>query len=270
VDELRDLLALYRRLIAARVRAQLQYRTSFALEVAGTLLISFIDFLAILVIFANVPRLAQWTLPEVAMLYAITGLAFAFTDLAIGHLDEFPRLIRDGNFDLLLIRPRGTLFQLLTADFQLRRLGKALGALAVLVYALANLQIDWDLGRIAMLLVVVPFGVAIFASIWIGTICIAFWSVEAREASNAFTYGGQFLSQFPMNVYDRWLRRFLAYIFPIAFVAYFPALYILNKPDPIGLPEWLRFASPLVALAAMLVASAIWRVGVRHYQSAGG
>jgi ABC-2 type transport system permease protein len=270
VDELRDLLALYRRLIAARVRAQLQYRTSFALEIAGTLLISFIDFLAILVIFANVPRLAQWTLPEVAMLYAITGLAFAFTDLAIGHLDEFPRLIRDGNFDLLLIRPRGTLFQLLTADFQLRRLGKALGALAVLVYALANLQIDWDLGRIAMLLAVVPFGVAIFASIWIGTICIAFWSVEAREASNAFTYGGQFLSQFPMNVYDQWLRRFLAYIFPIAFVAYFPALYILNKPDPIGLPEWLRFASPLVALAAVLVASAIWRVGVRHYQSAGG
>ena len=46
----------------------------------------------------------------------------------------------------------GTLFQLLTADFQLRRLGKAIGALAVLAYALANLRIDWDLGRVAMLL----------------------------------------------------------------------------------------------------------------------
>jgi len=78
------------------------------------------------------------------------------------------------------------------------------------------------------------------------------------------------LSQFPINVYDQWLRRFLAYIFPIAFVAYFPALYILGKPDPIGLPEWLRFVSPLVAVAAAFVASAVWRVGVRHYQSAGG
>ena len=270
MDELRDLLALYRRLIAARLRAQLQYRTSFALEISGTVLISFIDFLAILVIFANVQQLAQWTLPEVALLYAISGLAFAFTDLVIGHLDDFPGLIRDGNFDLLLIRPRGTLFQLLTADFQVRRLGKALGALAVLAYALANLRIDWDLGRVAMLVVIVPVGVVIFASIWVTTICIAFWSVEAREASNAFTYGGQFLSQFPINVYDQWLRRFLAYIFPIAFVAYFPALYILGKPDPIGLPDWMRFASPFVAIAAVIVASTVWRFGVRHYQSAGG
>src|SRR5439155_911130 len=197
-----------------------------------------------LAVIANVQQLAQWTLPEVALLYAISGLAFAFTDLAIGHLDEFPRLIRDGNFDLLLVRPRATLFQLLSADFQVRRLGKAVGALAVLAYALANLRIDWDIGRVAMLLLVVPVGVVIFASIWVTTICIAFWSVEAREASNAFTYGGQFLSQFPINVYDQWLRRFLAYIFPIAFVAYFPALYILGKPDPIGLPEWLRFVSP--------------------------
>ena len=270
MDEVRNLLALYRRLIEARLRAQLQYRTSFALEISGTVLISFIDFVAILVIFANVQQLAQWTLPEVALLYAISGLAFAFTDLAIGHLDDFPGLIRDGNFDLLLIRPRGTLFQLLTADFQVRRLGKALGALAVLAYALANLSIDWDLGRVAMLVVIVPVGVVIFASIWVTTICIAFWSVGAREASNAFTYGGQFLSQFPINVYDQWLRRFLAYIFPIAFVAYFPALFILGKPDPIGLPDWLRFASPLVAVAAAIVASAVWRFGVRHYQSAGG
>jgi ABC-2 type transport system permease protein len=270
VAELRDLLGLYRRLIAARLRAQLQYRTSFAIEIAGTLLVSFIDLLAIVVIFANVPQLAQWTLPEVALLYAITGLAFAFTDLAIGHLDLFPQLIRDGNFDLLLIRPRGTLFQLLTADFQVRRLGKAIGAIAVLAYALANLHIAWDLGRLAMLVLIVPVGVVIFASIWVTTICIAFWSVDAREASNAFTYGGQFLGQFPINVYDRWLRRFLAYVVPIAFIAYFPALYILDKPDPIGLPEWLRFMSPLVAVLAAIVANAVWRFGVRHYQSAGG
>src|SRR5207244_1739061 len=166
--------------------------------------------------------------------------------------------------------PRGTLFQLLTADFQVRRLGKVLGALAVLAYALANLSIDWDLGRVAMLVVIVPVGVVIFASIWVTTICIAFWSVGAREASNAFTYGGQFLSQFPINVYDQWLRRFLASIFPIAFVAYFPALFILGKPDPIGLPDWLRFASPLVAVAAAIVARAVWRFGARDYQSAGG
>ena len=67
------------RLVAARIRAQLQYRASFAMETFGTLLVSFIDFVAILVIFANVPQLGSWSMPEVALLYGISGLAFAIT-----------------------------------------------------------------------------------------------------------------------------------------------------------------------------------------------
>ena len=119
MGDIRDLPELYLRLVAARIRAQLQYRASFAMETFGTLLVSFIDFVAILVIFANVPQLGSWSMPEVALLYGISGLAFAITDLILGHLDDFPRLVRDGNFDLLLVRPRGTLFQILTGDFQL-------------------------------------------------------------------------------------------------------------------------------------------------------
>jgi viologen exporter family transport system permease protein len=97
-----------------------------------------------------------------------------------------------------------------------------------------------------------------------------FWAVDGREAANAFSYGGQFLAQFPMNIYDRWLRRFLGYVVPIAFIAYFPALFILGKPDPLGLPDVLQFAGPAIAVIAALAAGRMWRFAVRHYQSAGG
>ena len=56
---------------------------------------------------------------------------------------------------------------------------------------------------------------------------------------------------------------------PMAFVCYFPALYILRKHDPLGLPSFLRFASPLVAALAAVVAGTIWRIAVRHYRSTG-
>jgi ABC-2 type transport system permease protein len=207
---------------------------------------------------------------EVALLYALTTLSFAFTDLVIGHLDSFPALIRDGNFDLLLVRPRGTLFQVITGDFQLRRLGRVAQAVVVLAYALATLHIDWTLDRAVLLALAVPAGALIFGSVWVALICIAFWTVEGREAPNAFTYGGAFLAQYPINIYDRWLRRFLAYVVPMAFIAYFPALYILGKADPLGLPEFLQVGSPAVALAAATVASIVWRFAVRRYQSAGG
>lgn len=270
MDDPRDGAALYVRLVRARIRAQLQYRTSFALDAAGTFLISFLDFVAILVIFTNVPRLGSWTVSEVALLYGISTLAFALTDLVIGHLDLFPQTIRDGTFDLVLIRPRGALFQVLSADFQMRRLGRIAQAGVVLAFALASLRIEWSVERALVLVGAVLTGVLIFIAIWVTVICIAFWTVEGREAANAFTYGGVTLAEYPIDIYDRWLRRFLAYLVPVAFVAYFPSLFILGKPDPLGFPEWMSFVSPVVGLAAALAASAVWGFGVRHYQSAGG
>lgn len=270
MDDLADVLRLFARLTAARIRAQLQYRASFALQTTGMFLVSFLDFVAILVIFANVPQLGGWSVSEVALLYGVSSLSFAITDLIIGHLDQLPQLIRDGSFDLLLIRPRGTLFQLVTQDFQIRRVGKVAQAAIVLVYALGTLQVDWTPGRAAILLASIPAGVLIFASIWIAAICIVFWTVEGNEAANAVTYGGNFLTQYPINIYEGWLRRLLAYVIPTAFIAYFPVLYVLGKPDPLGLPIWLEGISPLVAAATALVAATVWQGAVRHYQSAGG
>jgi ABC-2 type transport system permease protein len=261
---------LWRRLVGAQVRSQLQYRTSFALDLGGAFLISFIDFLAVLVIFHNVRQLGVWSVREVALLYALSSISFALTDLAIGHFDQFPQKIRDGNFDILLVRPRSTLFQVIGSDFQLRRLGKAIQGALVLVYALAALDLHWSVGRVVMLVVMVPSAIVIFSSIWVVGGCLAFWTTDGGEFTNAFTYGGNFLAQYPVDILSAWLRRFLAYVVPLAFVSYFPALYLLDKPDPLGLPHPLRFISPLVALVAAVVAGFVWRFAVRHYRSAGG
>jgi ABC-2 type transport system permease protein len=261
---------LWRRLIGAQVRSQLQYRMSFALDLVGAFLISFIDFLAVLVIFHNVHQLGVWSVREVALLYAFSSISFALTDLGIGHLDLFPQKIRDGNFDILLVRPRSTLFQVIAADFQLRRVGKAAQGVLVLVYALAALHIDWTVGRVVMLVAMVPAAIVIFSSVWVIGACLAFWTTDGGEFTNAFTYGGNFLAQYPVDILSAWLRRFLAYIVPLAFVAYFPALYVLDKPDPLGLPRAFEFASPLVAVVAALAAGSVWRFAVRHYRSAGG
>ncbi len=262
--------ALYRRLVAGHVRSQLQYRTSFALDVVGSMLTALLDFLGILVVFHNVPTLDGWSVEEIALLYGMSAFSFSIADIVIGHLDELPQMIREGSFDLLLLRPRGTLFQVVASDFELRRIGKSAQALAVLIYALAATDVAWTAARVAALAAAIPAGAAIFAAVWITAICIVFWVVEAREAVSAVTHGGQFLSHYPITIYDAWLRRFLAYVVPAAFVAYVPAAYVLGKPEALGLPGWLAFASPLVALVASAVAGATWRVAVRHYRSAGG
>jgi ABC-2 type transport system permease protein len=265
-----DSARVYLWLISAAIRAQLQYRVSFALDVIGMFLVTFLDFVAVLVIFHNVPQLGSFTVAEVAFLYALSAMSFALAEFAVGHLDALSEMVRTGSFDVMLARPRGTLFQVLAADFRVRRLGQLLQGAAVFVYAVGALDVPWNAARIGMIVVTVLFGAAIFSAVWVFVICVVFWTIEGREASSAFTYGGQFLTQFPIEIYSQWLRRFLAYLVPMAFVSYFPSLYVLDKEDPLGLPSFLRFSAPGVAVGAAIVAGAMWRFAVRHYRSTGG
>ena len=261
---------LWRRLVGAQIRSQLQYRTSLALDFVGSGLISFVDFLAVLVLFHNVPRLNTWTVHEVAFLYALSSISFALTDMVMGHLDLFPQLIRTGNFDIVLVRPRSTLLQIFGSDFAVRRFAKAVQGGAVFVYAVSSLSIDWTASRVLYLVLSIPVGMVIFGSVWVIGSCLAFWTTDGGEFTNAFTYGGNFMAQYPVDILSSWVRRFLAYIVPLAFVCYFPALYVLNKRDPLGLPRFVDFLSPAVAVAAACVAGLTWRFAVRHYRSAGG
>lgn len=73
----------------------------------------------------------------------------------------------------------------------------------------------------------------------------------------------------PVSVFSGWLLRLMAFVMPGAFVAYYPALAILGKPDPLGLPAILPYCPPLVAVLAAGVAALIWRAGLRHYVGTG-
>ena len=50
------------------------------------------------------------------------------------------------------------------------------------------------------------------------------------------------------------MRSVFTFVIPMAFINYYPALYLLGKPDPTGMPAWLPFIAPLVALLVFAVA----------------
>ena len=90
----------------------------------------------------------------------------------------------------------------------------------------------------------------IFFALFIGFACLQFWTSDASEVANAFTYGGNTVTQYPLTIFPREVVTGLTFLIPLAFVNWYPALYILDRSDPFGFPAWLQFASPLAALAA--------------------
>ena len=269
ISGLRADFALYAALVRAQVNAQLQYRTSFALQSFSQFILTFTDFIMLLLLFHRFPSIAGWTLPEVAFLYGLGGLAFGISDLLCGGFDNLSAMIRLGTFDRVLTRPVGTFAQVLASDVQIRRFGRVGQGAVVLGLAISWLDVAWSLDKIAVAASAVVSGVAIFTAIWVIGAAITFWTVETSEVTNVFTYGGEALVSYPMPIYAEGIRWFFTYVVPLAFVSYLPAIYILERADPLGLPPLLQVCSPVVAALFLVAARVCWAFGVRHYQGTG-
>ena len=260
----------YAALLRAGMAGQATYRASFAVELFGTAMGMGLDFVEIFAVFHQVPSIAGLSFVEVVLVFAIASTGFSTADLLVGQSDNVIRHVRDGTFDVVLLRPLSVLGQLATTDLQLRRLGRVSVSLLLLVVVLVRLDLGWTPARVAMAVVAPIAATVVFGALFVAAGGVAFWVVDATEVTSGLTYGSAYLAQWPTGVLTPVLARFFTFVIPAAFTGYLPALALLGKPDPTGLPGWLPWASPLAAVAAAAVAGLVWRSGIRHYVGAGG
>jgi ABC-2 type transport system permease protein len=260
---------LYVRLVGAQLRSQMQYKVSFLLALVGSFLSCVTEFGVVLVLFSRIQLLAGWGLAEVALLYGLSGTCFAVAELFAAALDNFQVYIVRGTFDRVLVRPRGALFQVIAEDFALRRVGRIAQAAIVLVIALGLTGISWTVDKVVVLGLAMLSGTVIYFAIFVLGATFCFWTVQAKEVTHVFTYGGDGVASYPLDIFQGSVRRFFTFVVPLAFVNYEPALFLLGRADPLGVPDFVRLLSPLAALIMALLARYAWRQGVLHYQSTG-
>lgn len=259
----------YGLIVAMWLRSTMAYRTSFVLTTFGNFAATAFDFVTILLMFSHIDVLGGYTLPEIALLYGSAGTAFGLADLLMGSMDRLGRRVRDGTLDTLLVRPVPVLAQVAADRFALRRLGRVSQGALVLGYALVTLDIEWTVAKVLLVPLMVLSGAAIFAAVFVAGAAFQFVAQDASQVQNSFTYGGATLLQYPPTVFATDLVRGVTFVVPLAFVNWLPALYVLGRDYPLGLPDWVAFLPPLVAGACWAVAGLAWRAGLRAYRSTG-
>ncbi|BCB78952.1 ABC transporter permease [Phytohabitans flavus] len=259
----------YAALFRGQARSLTSYRASFALELSTNVFATVMDVLTVLVLFRISRTLGSFTFHEALLMVGLSSCAFATADLAVGNIERIKLYVRTGLLDAVLIRPLGALPQLLLMDLPLRKLSRCVFGTGVLVVAAVTAGIDWTPGRVLLVVIAPLAGAVFFSAIFVVSATVSFWWVETGEIGSAFTYGGRDFTSYPITVYGGWFRRLFAYGMGFAFVAYYPALAILGRADPLGLPGWVGYAAPSVAVVAAVTAGAVWRVGIRHYRSTG-
>jgi len=259
----------YGHLLRAQLRSQAQYRLSFVVDLIGSVAFGILDVVTVLVVFRVSRALAGFAFPEVFLMATLASTAFALADLAVGNVERLRVYVRSGLFDAVLLRPLGALAQLAAMDLAPRRIGRVAVGAALLVVAAQQAGLGPTPARLALLVVAPIAGAVIFAAVFVATAIATFWWVESGELGNALTYGGHDFTAYPIPIYGALLRRLFAYSLGFAFVAYYPALALLGRLDPLGAPALLGYASPVIAVVAAAGAGLLWRTGVRHYRSTG-
>ncbi len=264
-------LALYRRYAWASLRSQLADTTGLVVTTISTILLTASEFAAVWVLFHRFGQLRGWRLPEVGLLYGLISITWALADAVSRGLDTFGQLVKTGDFDRILLRPRSTILQLLGQEPTLRRVGRLVQGVAVFGWAIAAGDIPWTLGRVALIPIAIGSGICTFLGLLVLQATSAFWTVETLEVWSAFTYGGVTMSQYPLPIYRGWFRALFTYVIPLGAALYFPGVVILGRTatDPLGAPAWAGWLAPLAGPAFLAACVQVWRIGVRHYRSTG-
>jgi ABC-2 type transport system permease protein len=259
----------YLALLGGHFRSLAAYRASFAAELVSNLGGTALDVLAVLVLFRVTRTVGGFALPEALLMVALSSFSFACADFVVGNIDRIKTYVRMGTLDAVLVRPLSAFGQLVLMDLPMRKAFRVVLAFGVLVTALTIADVRWTPARMVLLVTAPIAGTVFFGSIFVTSASLAFWWVESGELGNAFTYGGRDFTAYPISVYSGWFRALFAYGLGFGFVSYHPALALLGRADPLGLPGWLGWVSPLVAFVAAGVAAAVWRTGIQHYRSTG-
>ncbi len=258
------------RLIAASVRAQAQYPASAIMITVAQFFGTGIDIVAVWALFDRFGNIRGWHFGEVAVFYGLVHIMFALADVLTRGFEVLgTEFLRTGEFDRVLLRPRAATLQLIGHEFRISRAGRLAQGLVVLVLGSHLAGVEWGPESIAKARWAVAGGIAMFLGVRVLQGTKSFWTIESVEVANVVTYGGVQAAQFPLSLYNGWLRGVLTFIVPLACVAYFPVLVILGKPDPLGTPPWFGVVAPVAGFVFLAVSFVAWRFGIRHYTSTG-
>ena len=242
---------------------RMAYRADFfissAIMLAGDLMIPLATFL----IYRSGASFPGWNLYEVLLIQGVfmlsRGVAFS---LFFGVVWNTLSSVREGTFDLILLKPHPALHTSMAVSFSCDNLGIVLGGLVLISAALFHLSpvspvnaVLFILLLLISLLVLLSFAVIMAATVfkWVG-------NSRVYEIFDSMTLFGQY----PATIFSKSFAGLLTWLIPISMIAFIPSSVLLGKP--------VKAVAVSVAVSVLLFISSIllWSRMIKKYTSAGG
>jgi ABC-2 type transport system permease protein len=217
----------------------------------------------------NFQPLSGWTFPQLTFLYGL-GLASRGVMSIISFQSRLiDRYVTRGEFDRLLTRPMDVTFQFAVNNVNLVGFVHLFIGLGYLLYGAHLTHFEWNLSNVVQVSLVIAGGAFIYWSYFTIISCVAFWTKRSQplvDSSMELLSRGTF---YPLTIYPWAMQMAMTFILPIGFISFYPACDFLGQRDRSSLPLDVAMWTPLVGGVMFLVAIALFRLGLKNYESAG-
>lgn len=254
---------LYWKFFSIHLKSEMAYPASFFLSCMGRILSTVSSLLGIWVMMWRFGSIGEHTSGEILLGFGVVMTAFNLAECFARGFDAFARIIRQGDFDRLMVRPRSLLFQVICQDTRLASLPNTFLGFLVIGYGVGTAPISWSIPKALVLASMVACGSLIFFGAFLVNSSLCFFTLEGLEIMNIFTDGIRTYSKYPFDIYGKEVLLFTTAVVPMAMVQYWPLQYLVGKGS------WVYGLFPVLSLWFLMPCLLIWRLGVRHYGSAG-
>ena len=255
---------LYFKYFSMQLKSILEYRKEFIISVLSQIFTSVCSFVSIIFLFKKFGSIEGYTFDDVIICFAVSFLGYSIAECFFRAFDLFEKMIANGEFDRILVRPRNIILQVLGTKIEFSKFGRAGTAFTVFIILLVRRPELLVLDKIITLILMVIGTIIIYSSLFILRAGITFYTTQSLEIMNIFTDGTRELAQYPLSIYQKWIIKFFTYILPIALVNYYPLLYVIGKTD-----NKINMFLPLLTVLFIFPCYFVWTTGVKKYKGTG-
>ncbi len=260
---MKNILKLLSAFFKVNVQMSLAYRADTVVSILLNLMWLGWELLSLGIIFSNTQTIGGWGFGELIGLLGVFRLVHTLMMALIWpNTEKFNQSIRDGSMDYTLLQPVNSMFLVTFSRITIWRVWD-LGLSLVLIVVGVNLAGDVATPvSILTFLVLTVSGAIVVYSLWIVLIALTFWFTKF---DNNVTILDALLSagRYPVTVYPVWLQILVTFVIPIAVATTVPLQALRGELD---LSRALMFFA--IGITSFLVASQVWKRGLKQYSGA--
>lgn len=252
-----------------RMRERMEYRGAFILGMISQMIGYAAMYLVLWLTLQRFEVIGDWNWPEIAFLYSLNVLTYAIgAALTYTPMTDLEKLVQQGTFDPILIRPKNPFLTLAAQMFNVGYLGHIILSGGILAWCISQLDMNWSVANVVFLVLAVISGSLIQAALltFIGS-----WSLIFVRAEVLFRFNGSLREfvNYPISIFGPAIQVMLSTVVPLAFMNFYPAAILMGKDTGI-MPSQIGWVTPLVGPILMYLAYRTFIACTNRYQGAGG